>query len=67
MYPGLHVNADCADHVNRTKAAIQLVPECTSSGRGGESAYPNVREAGTAKRGRFLRVLSGSMLVQKHS
>jgi hypothetical protein len=58
VYPGLHVDADCADHVNRTEAVKQLVPERTSSGRRDESAYPNVREAGTAKRGRFLRVLS---------
>lgn len=31
----------------------------------GRSAYPNVREAGTAKRGRFLRLLSGIVLVQR--
>lgn len=66
MYVRLHVNADCANHVYRTEAVKLLVPERTSSGLGGESAYPNVREAGTAKRGRFLRLLSELALVQDY-
>jgi hypothetical protein len=66
VYVRLHVNADCANHVYRTEAVKLLVPERTSSGLGGESAYPNVREAGTAKRGRFLRLLSELVLVQRY-
>jgi hypothetical protein len=63
----LHVDADCADHVYSTEAVKQLVPERAEFGRRGERAYPNVREAGTAKRGRFLRLLSAEMLVQLYT